>query len=287
MCQAFLDRDEWQLDEATATLSDLKVLRGAARVPGLVIERVVVKAKSKHFRFADPLHDLSASVFASGGKVNRSTTIDALLRVGAGLTVASDGATFACEMSGTSDRHVVRGHASVNASGIGLASKKFYVRANLLAKVNVVDFDLRRKTARVFRSSAIATRIEGGADRGGVPDVFGDRPEFRASSPSFDFAHPNLKNVDLRIIIDRARMSDARALNRLFPQGPFVVESGVAQLSGDIELASSKRVGRGGVQLTLTGASFALHETKVTGDYTLIGQVRDFDSETSRVDISH
>jgi hypothetical protein len=195
---------------------------------------------------------------------------------------------------------------------VGAKGKKLLVRGDVDVSAEVEEWRLDEDKLRVKSSKATVdgvvvqfgetnpARAQEPAGAAGAapitPDLEAKHVELRASAEELDIAHPSLRRLDYRLILDDARMRDARRLGVLFsskrsagaPEQPsvFAVESGSARATADVTVSASHRTASGGAWIAFDEAGIRFHETHLAGDFEVIAGVNGYEPEADVVDVS-
>jgi hypothetical protein len=279
------------LDEARVDFTDLSsTKRGAAR-PAASIARLVVEAHGERFAFSDPFQRIDIGGNIRGGVLNDPSALDAFLAKASKVhfDAAEGGARFEVDVRAKIEGRVAHGTIAARGHGIGMRGTKMRVLGDLDASADVTEWRIDESKLRVAKSRIVADDVVAhlaGTEGQQGPDVRVHHLELMAKIDALDFDHPSLRGVDYHLVVDDARMDDARSLNALLGSPSFVVESGSARASVDVTVFASRRTASGGLLVAVTDGGARLHDTRLAGDVALNAVVKGFDSDRDLFDVT-
>lgn len=308
------ERGDLVVDDARVDLTRASVRRRGASDAVLVVPRIAMHARSERFAFSDPLGHVVLAAKITRGEVRDPVALNAFLPPGSDVLFDAEPGRgrFEASLDATIDRHVARGTITARGQRVGVKGKNLQVRGDVDVSASVAEWRLDEHKLRVNSSKATVDGVavqfgETNPDRAQQPagapgpspirpDLEAKRIELCASVDDFDIAHPSLRRMDYRLVLDDARMKDARRLGALFSSkrsagGPeersvFAVESGSARATADIMVSASQKTASGGAWIAFDGAGVRFHETHLAGDFQVIAGVNGYEPEADVIDVS-
>lgn len=275
------------LDDASIDVTGVTMSKGDDPKVLASIEHVTFGLQSPAFAFSEPLARVDVRASVTGGKVSDPVAIDAFLPHGASYGLATDDGTFEADARLAISNHVARGRAKAKATRMGVRTAPLTVHGDTLVELDIERWDLEKKLMSLGASRIAFTGVRGRFGRGGTSELTGDHIELTGRAADLDIAHPALSSVDARLVVGPVRIPDARALQVLVPTGEAIrIESGSATASGEVELSSSARTGKGMIALEIARAGIAISKTRLRGDFTVQTRVSGFDPDLSALDLS-
>jgi len=275
------------IDDASIDITGVTISKGGDSKELASIDRIAVGLRSPKFVFSDPLARADLRAKIAGGKVSDPAVLDAFLPEGATYGLAAEDGSFGADARLEITNHVARGEARATARRMGVRTAPFTVHGDTVVELAVDRWDLQKKILSLGASRLAITSVRGRFGKDGGSELTGDRIEVTGKARDLDIARPALQGVDARLVLEKTQIPDARALQVLFPAGKGVrIESGSASASGDVELSSSARTGKGSITLEIARGGIAISKTQLRGDFAVTAMVSGFDPDSSTIDLS-
>lgn len=302
------------IDEAVVNLTHLVARRTGATEPALVVPGITLHARSDRFAFSDPLKHVVIALRIAKSEVLDPVALNAFLAPGADVLLDAEPGRgrFEATLDATVERHVARGRITARGERVGAKGKTLLARGDVDLSAEVERWRLNDGKLRLKRSKVTVdgAAVELGETNGGgrqepaaaagasrvTPDLEAKRVELTATADELDIAHPSLRHLDYRLVVEDARMGDARRLGAQLSSkrtaggreqpSVFAVESGSARATADVTVSASQRTASGGVWVAFDGAGIRFHETHLAGDFEVIAGVNGYDPEADVVDVS-
>ena len=289
-----LEHGDLALDDARVEVTKLSSTKRGAGQPAATIASLVVTAKTDRFALSDPFQHIEIGGNVRGGRLEDPTALDAFLSKASKVhfDAAQDGASFDADLHARIDGRVAQGKIAARGHGIGIRGTKMRVLGDLDASADVTEWRIDESKVRVSRSRIVADDVVAHLGSSSGPDVYTRHMQLTAKIDQLDFAHPSLRGVDYRLIVDDARIDDATHLNALLASPgassapELVVESGKARGSVDVTVLASQRTATGGVRIVVDDAGVRYQETHLSGDVALAVRVKGFDRDRDLLDFS-
>jgi hypothetical protein len=258
--------------------------RGGAAVS---FARIALVASSAHFKFADPLANISMSASVAGARVHRPSALGAFLPERTALLLESEDGGFDAEVRADVEEHVAKGQVRVHAFRMGGGGQRVHLGGDIDLFADVAGWDLDRGTMALRESRLKVTRVEGRFHPRGGPDFSAARVELEARTPGFDIQRPTLRGGDFHLVIENAVLPDARALSALLPpEGDVWIESGTGRVSADLAVSASNPSAAGTADVTLANGALRLGGMLLSGDFHINAGLRGLSPEEDLVGLS-
>ena len=275
------------IDDAAIDVTGITISKGDDPKTLASIDRIAVGLSSPSFAFADPLARVDLRATIAGGKVADAAAIDAFLPDGATYGLANDDGTFEADARLAITNHIARGQARAKARRMGVRTAPFTVHGDTVVELDIDRWDLEKKIMSLGASRLAISGVRGRFGRDGGSELTGDLVELSGKARDLDIAQPALRGVDARLVLGKTQLPDARALQVLIPAGEAIrIESGSATASGELQLSSSARTGKGTLALDIARGGLKLSKTQLRGDFSVRTTLSGFDPDTSTLDLS-
>ncbi len=276
------------VDEARLEAKNVRVRALAAGKKGrasISVEAVRVKGSSPLLDIGDPLRRVNLAAAVVGAKVHDSAALNAFLPHDADFALVVDDAALASEVVVTVENHVASGSFKLGGRGLGIQNASMIARGNVDVAATISNWELDNDKMRIDSARLSITDARGRISNSATDQFTAKKVQIEVGGLDFVLASPTYRGADAHLVIEDAKVVDARALNALLPATPITIESGSAHVAADLEFSSARGVGKGILDVQLRRAGFTVHETKLVGDMGVLLRVRGFDQKNGTIDI--
>lgn len=284
-----VDAKRMALDGAHVKLAKLTLQRKDKPDALVSIDSVIAKVRSPRFSVANPLDRVDLDLELSDGRVADPAALDAFLPAGSSYGIAAEHGSFDLRARLAIEDGIARGRAQAKARDMGFHGKEVSLRGDTEIEAALNRWDIAEKKVDIGPSRIALENVHGRV--GGREDAPGEltakRVELTASATDLSISTPSLRGIDAKLVLDDVILPDARQLQFLVPSRDglrFV--SGSARAFGAVALSSSARAASGTIEIDIARGAVGINDTELAGDFVMRARFRDFDPETSTIDLS-